>query len=220
MEEQLQTTLILNIEHVEVHQTSNNYSSLVSKGPLSVLYVVSFNCFLIQVGDFSYHLSKEIPVLGSPSKVENGYPSYVFPNMTGYFVIKIIKTKSLEIIGGFETVLSNHCNLAYEELAVQEELGNLAKVEPSKTPVKASSEKKTKTDIATGIIYKGGELARIGLVKSAGVISKGIVNAGDYVQKKYVKKEEGKDLNESTVTKVKILNTTTDAVYKFSQVQV
>jgi hypothetical protein len=221
----LDATVILSLNLVEVYQTANGKKSLVTTGPLNILYITSYNCFLLQVNNFNYHLSKEIPVLSSPGKGDC-YPSYVFPNMEGFYVIKVVKISSPEALCSLETILSNHCQLGYEE---PEEIGGgyteitTATIEKAKGEEEEKDKKgkapKTKTEIASNIIYKGGELAKTGLIKSAELLSKGISKVGEIAQKK-MKKGEEKDVSESTVAKVKIANTATDTALKFTQVQV
>lgn len=216
--DQIKATIILTIESVELHKIVNQTTTLVDKGPLNVLYLSSHNCFMLQIKSFTYHLSKEIPVLASPGKGYNAYPSYVLPIIEGHYVIKIIKASSMEVLSSFETILTNHTDLAYKTEDGEDEKQRLIEtkvVEPEE------KEKKTKTQIASDIIYKGGELTKTGLIKSAEAISQGISKIGSFVQEKYIKKNNTEtEVSESTMNKLKIANVTTGAFLTFTQAQV
>jgi len=226
--EQLSATVILAIQTVEVYQCVNQRSSLIETGPLNMLYIMSHNCFVLQVNNFTYQLSKEIPVLASPGEQPGEYPSYAFPNVNGYSIIKIKKIISPEALSSFETILNNHCDLAYkqeEEIECPEStieggevvLASGERGEPVKT---ANASKNPKTEIASNIIYKGGEITKKGLIVSAEVLSKGIAKIGNYVQRKYIKKTEEKNVSESTVDRLTSANKTTSAIYTFTKAQV
>jgi len=154
--------------------------------------------------------------LASPAKGSDTYPSYVFPNLDGYYIVKIVKVATPETLCSLETILTNHCELAYQE-DESEELANVT-IELKKEEVKEAEKKsKTKAEIASGIISKGGELTKTGLIKSAELLSTGIGKIGAFVQKKYVKKSPEKEINESTFDKLQVANTATKAFFTFTQ---
>ena len=209
--DKLNATIILSIQNVELYQTQSKKTSLMTKGTLNVLFLPSHNCFLLQVNNFNYHLSKELPFVAHLDPNPSAYSSYFFPNVEGYYIIKIIDVKTPESISSFETILSNHCTLTYH----QEQIENA--FEEKKEEEKGN---KTKTEIATDIIYKGGEITKAGLIKGAEVISLGITKLGGFIQEKYIKPSTDKDLGESTVNKVEIANVTTGAVVTLTKAQV
>lgn len=225
----LNATVLLSIDTAEVYHFVNQRSTLLESGPLNILYVMSHNCFILQVKEFSYQLSKEIPVLASPSMKAGEYPSYAFPNVNGTTIVKIVKVKSQEALSGFETLLNNHTNLAYKEedenadlegMTIEIGEAQLERGENEKKTVKSGAKSNPKTELASNIISKGGEITKKGLIVSAEVISKGIAKIGGLVQKYYVKKTVEKDVPESTFSRLEGANATTAAVYTFTRAQV
>lgn len=225
----LNATVLISLEAAEVYHFANQRSTLIESGPLQVLYVVSHNCFILQVNSFSYQLSKEIPVLASPSKNPNGYPSYAFPSIEGYSIVKITKIKSQEQLSGFETMLNNHSNLAYKTADEDEFDGVERTVEIGEANLEyddfekktgAGAPKNPKTELASNLISKGGEITKKGLIVSAEYISKGITVIGDFVRQRFIKKTEEKDVSESTVQRLDGVNATTAAIYTFTKAQV
>jgi hypothetical protein len=217
MEDSVVAIPIINIDEAEIYQVNGSKQKKIEKGFLQVLHIASMNCFLVQVGNFRYSLSKEIPILAS-SKYPNCIRSYVFPNIEGYYVIRIISVSDLQIISGLEQIFLNHADFAEEREDDAVEQEKSSRNNEVKEPAK--EEKKTKTEIASNIIYKGGELVGAGLKKGGELIAKGINLTGDFIQEKFIKKKVEKDVNESTINKLKIANTATNTAVMITRVQV
>ncbi len=211
-DQNLTASVILSLNIVEIYHVLDKKHKLVTKGPLQILYLQSHQCFILRVKDFNYHLSKEIPFVACPSKEGSGLPSYVFPNVDGYYVMKIVHVNSYEGLSSLESILNNHTNFSYQ-------------VEEEKTPAgkeEAKKDDRTKAEVASDIIYKGGELTKAGLIKGAEFLSAGIVKFGDFVNEKWIKtpNKPGVDLNESTANKVEVANVATGALVTITKAQV
>jgi len=214
--DQLQASVVLRLNMVEVYQVLDKKHTLQAKGPLQVLHLSSHKCFIMRVQDFNYHLSKEIPIVACPSNEGLGLPSYVFPNVDGYFIMKIIHVTSYEGLSSLESIFNNHTNFSYQE---KEQAKGYAPIGDGKKEEEKKDDR-TGAEIASDIIYKGGEMTKAGLIKGAQFISLGIGKLGDFINDKYIKsaKEEA-DLRESTVNKVEIANTATGALVMITKVQ-
>jgi len=212
-DQQLTASVILSLNIVEIYQVLDKKHTLVTKGPLQILYLQSHQCFILRVKDFNYHLSKEIPFVACPNKQGTGLPSYVFPNVDGYYVMKVIHVNSYEGLSRLESVLNNHTNFSYQ---VEEEKTKQGPKEEAK------KDDRTKAEVASDIIYKGGELTKAGLIKGAELLSAGIVKLGDFVNDKWIKSSNkpDADLNESTAKKAEIANTATGALVTITKAQV
>jgi len=102
-------TLILTLDSVEVSQQINENTFPVGSGPLSVYYYLQSNTFVIQANNFSYTLSKDLPISAIPGQTS---PSYIFPANESSFIVKVNDSASSGALGSFESILNNYDNLS------------------------------------------------------------------------------------------------------------
>jgi hypothetical protein len=86
--------------------------------------------------------------------------------------------------------------------------------------VKSKTESKITTEKVSSAIYKGGDFLKSGLVKIAERASVKIKSGGEYVKTKWIKKKEVKEVNPSTMMKIKTAKIATGAALTFTKVQV
>ena len=232
--------IILQIPGVELWEINGQSSKLVQKGNLEVIEFKAYHCFILQINSFKYSLSKEIPIL---SKKENNAVSYVLPNLNGYYGIKIKDQSEPQIMEVLDIILTQHSSLYYQEEEQQQHTREKAKTTVSLSGSKPESKnesvdyaglkasnqiaqnskpsimKSITTEKVSTTIYKGGHMVKEGLVKAAESISKGLQSGGKYIQTK-IKKREVKEVDSSTLVKLKIAKTATNAALTYTKVQV
>ena len=94
------------IKDTELWQMKDNYTSCRVCGPLQVLYSHKLDLFILKLNEFSWALEKNLQIIGTFSEKENWH-SYMIPNPSGFFMIKVISPDSEALIKNFETILSN-----------------------------------------------------------------------------------------------------------------
>lgn len=91
---------------------------------------------------------------------------------------------------------------------------------PENAKVKSKEKGEDNTTIASNTIVKGGVFVRDGLIKVAEVTSVGIVSAGKYLSRRFMKKNKDVEVKSETMTQLKVAKTTTKAVATFTALQV
>jgi len=109
----LQVTNTLSVECVELYTTNNSTLKLATKGPLNLLYIQAYNCFILQINDFRYSLYETIPILASLQET-NCIRSYVIPNVNGNYIIKVTTTTNLKVLDDLESIFKQNSRLAYK----------------------------------------------------------------------------------------------------------
>jgi hypothetical protein len=110
----LQVSIALTIENAELYTTLSNSVKLATQGVLNLLYVSTYNCFILQINDFRYSLCENIPILVSRNE-QNAIRSYVLPNMSSYYIIKVTSVSCLQTLESLETIFKKHSRLAYKD---------------------------------------------------------------------------------------------------------
>jgi len=207
---------ILKIDEVEIFHTEINHKGkLVTKGPLYLLFAKEHNWFILKVNHFCYGLSKTIPVLAS--RQERGVlRAYVLVDKEGFFVLTISSVQFPEDIERLEYVLKQNTEFAYKEgpdgQGFPIEVGN-GIVKIKQVPGVKTNESSKDT---ARLIYEGGKFAKKTMISAAETISLGINKIGNYVQTNYLQKEEKKEINPQTVSKIAFLNSATGMVTSMS----
>lgn len=109
----LSVTHTLTIDQVELYTTINSTLKLATKGPLNLLYIQAYNCFILQINDFRYCLYETIPILVSLQET-HCIRSYVIPNVNGNYIIKVTTTSNLKVLDDLESIFSKHSSLVYK----------------------------------------------------------------------------------------------------------
>jgi len=90
----------------------------------------------------------------------------------------------------------------------------------SQSVAQPSTQNKMTTQKVSTAISKGGDFLKNGMVKLAEKMSVKIKSGGDYVKTKWIKKKEVKEVNPSTMVKIKTAKIATSAALTFTKVQV
>ena len=95
MESNLDLEVILTIPHAVVYHIDSDDQRLLHSGTLKFCHVSNSSLYIIVIGDFTYTLSAELPVMRSNYRV-------AFPDVEGYYGVVLPFDTDLDTLQCFD----------------------------------------------------------------------------------------------------------------------
>jgi len=174
---------------------------VIDRGELVILKMDSIDeVYLLQIGDFSYSIPKDMPVLESDFE-EGALADYVLPALESYLVIRILSVPDTDQLKELNNFFATHTKFAAKET---KKTTDEEKVKPEEAtePISVSS-----------LIYKGGELIKNALIVGADYLARGLNAGGEYIQQHYLKKDHV-EIGSITMTTLHYTSTATGWIVK------
>ena len=113
MNEKIVAVKSLELSDVKIYEARPNKASFFTKGKLEVMYVSDLDRFILRLNNFKYILSPLLPILASASKEESAR-SYVLPNMSGNYIIRLRMDSNPVLIKNLETIFTDYSEFRYD----------------------------------------------------------------------------------------------------------
>jgi len=235
MEDKVNCDVILRVPGAQIYEINGQRLRLVHSGDFLLLNYTHNNVYLINVGNFRFCLSHEIPIV-------RGYGvNFVLPDVDGFIGLKFTEELDPELMEIMEHVFNEHADYAVHQIEEAEtpdqDVAPEVPVE-AKQSVEENKEVREEEDKAgleendleehlvrpiskttrlASWIAKGGSKLASGIMKGADWTSEKISNGKTYLTKKIKKKEQPAQVSEQNLVRVARVRTVSNAVFVVSK---
>lgn len=189
-------------------QVKGDQTELIGQGQLYIVQAESASdCFVLQVGNFSYPIMKDMPVLAS-SNEGGALRSYALMDLNSYTIIKILSVDSLQMLANLDKFFADNTKFAEKGSNQQQQLP-LVEEKMVVNEVVVKDGKEISSIKVSDLIYRGGDLIKNCLLFGAELLAQGIIAGGGYIQEKYLAKSADVNVGDSTMRVIEIIGTAT-----------
>jgi hypothetical protein len=225
MESNLNVEVLLTIPQVAVYHIDAPDQRLLHAGTLKFCHVSNSSVYVIIVGDFTYTLSHELPVMRSSSRI-------VFPDVEGYYGIVLPFDTDADTMMCLDELMRCQCDYRIPDAGEAQEQ-EVEQVEWEKEtseidkPIEYVEEEKKATETnephakAKKIgnwLSEAGKKAKNTMMKGAFLGALGIVQGGIYIKGKIKKREKPITISEKNQEKLEKIKKASNKVLSVSQV--
>ncbi len=205
----LEAKPLITIPEAFVYEVKHDEPILLAQGSLLVLKVDSMkDVYIIQVGNYSYSILKDMPVLAS-SNEEGALRSYVLSNVDDFIVIRILAVPDEKMLSELEEFFSKNTKFAEKEKQPEPENAE-EKIE------EGAAQKEQEPFSMSSLIYRGGEAVKDLIIAGAELLASGLNSAGEYIQHNYLKKDHI-EIGDMTMKALEWASTATGWVVKIKR---
>src|SRR4051812_17503135 len=105
---------LLHTEGAEVYLVQNNMMQPIVKGSLSLLFEQKHQWVLLKISNFTYGLSKGIPLLCSTTG-KGVFRTYILPAPDGFYVIRVTEVWSRAELSRLDEILKENSQFVHKE---------------------------------------------------------------------------------------------------------
>ena len=209
MEKNLKANVVVQMKNVRVYEIIDNAKRQLSYGELKVLRLAKERIYLMTVGEFSYSLSKELPVMRSTRD------QYVFPHFNGFIGILIPDEVDYELLEAFEEILMENTDFtkSKQRLTVHDLPRSMTF---DLDAVKVANDRSKARKISM-FIESSGEHIKRGIMRAATYTSEKMKKGGDYLKKNIKPKKNSISLTEKQSAAIEQLKTVSSVALMLSK---
>lgn len=214
VEDLIQAELLLSIPNTEVYDIVSNQKRLITSGELQAFRLDNEHLYLLKIGDFSYSLSKELPVMKGDSR------TYAFPSTDGFMGVVFPIDVEQDALDVFEIILKESTDFT----KIKDRRNSVPETATSDTEIdielkegQVLLQKSKKVTKVSNFIEDGGSKIKRGLIRGATITSNGIAKGGEYLKKKLKKKDKPTVVSEKSNKRIKQVKMTTQMVLVLSK---